>query len=253
MELGSVFESSAKLLSRSLTEKTSFDSLFKNRSSDAVTTALSAKLIAEIGVLRQGGNNLSYGESAVNIADAAMMDISNINTRMMELATQSSNGLLSDDQRVSINQEFQALAEEANRIAKNTEFNGQSLFNSAGFSIGSGSGQATQVSLGSTPSFAGLSISTQNDAATAMNSLMANRGTINSSFAQLGASYTSLTTQRSSNDSQISTKLGALENISGTDLLSSISTAQAYDFRNKYLSYINQKSASLVSNFSLIF
>jgi flagellin len=241
MQLGSVFQSTAQLLSRSLTEKTSFDSLFKNRSSDAVTTALSAKLIAEIGVLRQGSNNLSYGESAVNIAGAAMMDISNINSRMIELATQSSNRLLSDDQRASINQEFQALAEEANRMTNNTEFNGQSLFNSSGFSIGSGSGQAIEVSLGSYPSFAGLSVSTQSDAATTINSLLANQGTINSSFSKIGASSSSLSTQRSSNDSQIATKFGALENISGTDLLSSISTANERDFKRTYLALLKQK------------
>ena len=73
---------------------------------------------------------------------------------MRDLAVQSSNGTLSDDDRSAINKEYTALSDEIDRISNTTEFNTKSLLTGEGddaksftFQIGANANQTMSVSI----------------------------------------------------------------------------------------------------------
>jgi flagellin len=71
--------------------------------------------------------NASDGISTVAITDGAIGEITNILSRLGELASQSANGVYTNAQRSALQLEFTALTSEIERIAYTTEFNGLRL------------------------------------------------------------------------------------------------------------------------------
>ncbi|MFZ4124556.1 MAG: flagellin [Rickettsiales bacterium] len=94
---------------------------------DVAATATGGALRGSVTVLRQALLNTSQGTSLLQIADGALSQVSDILQRQKALATQAGSGSLSDTDRSFINQEFQALTDEINRIAKSTKFGSVSL------------------------------------------------------------------------------------------------------------------------------
>jgi len=66
--------------------------------------------------------------NALNILDGALSSISNMMQRQKELAVQAGNDTINPEQREILNREFQALAQEIDRVANTTNFNGQTSF-----------------------------------------------------------------------------------------------------------------------------
>lgn len=100
-----------------------------NRASDDVAgLAVAETLKSNRVVLAQGVRNLNDGVSLLSVADAAVEELINITTRVLELAEQASNGTLGVAQRKALDEEAQALSEEFTRIAQSTRFNNSSLF-----------------------------------------------------------------------------------------------------------------------------
>ncbi|MFQ5515128.1 MAG: flagellin [Myxococcota bacterium] len=121
---------------------------------DAAGLALSEQLNATERALAQGQRNLSDGVSLTRTAEGALGEISEIVTRMRELAVQAGNGALAEGARDAVRREFEALGSEATRIANATEFGGRKLLNGelqgAGAVLlrdGTGSSGAVQVAL----------------------------------------------------------------------------------------------------------
>ncbi len=127
---------------------------------DAAGLAIAESLNALSRTTRQADRNISDGVSALQIADGASGQISDILTRQSELATQAANGTLSDEQRSALNTEFQALEQEKVRITETTTFNGQQLFNNNSVSVqaGTDSSSNSQISVPS-PNSSGFTIS----------------------------------------------------------------------------------------------
>ena len=99
-----------------------------NKSSDdAAGLAISESLKSDKRVLNQGVRNFNDGISLLNIADGAIENLSNIVTRLKELAEQSANGTYSLSQRKALDKEAQALSKEYTRIVQSTKFNGKNL------------------------------------------------------------------------------------------------------------------------------
>ncbi len=71
--------------------------------------------------------NVNDGISVIATAEGATSEVSNILKRMRELAIQSSSETLADDERAYIQDEFEQLSSEVDRIATVTEFNGTNL------------------------------------------------------------------------------------------------------------------------------
>jgi len=109
---------------------------------DAAGLAISEKLRAQVRGLAQAERNANDGISLVQTAEGALNEVSGALIRMRELAVQASTGTLGDEERGYLNNEFQALMTEIDRIANVTEFNGQYLLNGA-----SSGGVAFQVGL----------------------------------------------------------------------------------------------------------
>lgn len=109
---------------------------------DAAGLAISEKMKAQIRGLAQAERNANDGISMVQTAEGALDEVSGILIRMRELAVQSSTGTLGSEERGYLNNEFDDLVTEINRIAEVTEFNGKKLLNG-----GASGGVSFQVGL----------------------------------------------------------------------------------------------------------
>ena len=113
--------------------------LSSGRRSDAnvadfsVGTVLSTK----VSTLKTATLNAGQAKSLLETAKGGLSTISDLLTQQKNLATKASDDSLSDNERSFLNQEFQALSTEINRIAANTNFNGKRLLD------GSISGEST--------------------------------------------------------------------------------------------------------------
>ncbi|MEM1416066.1 MAG: flagellin [Myxococcota bacterium] len=94
---------------------------------DAAGLAISEGLKSQIRSLSQAERNANDGISLLQTAEAAMNEISGILIRMRELSMQSATDTLADRERGFLQQEFDQLQQEINRIAQVTEFNGKKL------------------------------------------------------------------------------------------------------------------------------
>ena len=96
---------------------------------DAAGLAISEKMRGQIRGLTQASRNASDGISMIQTAEGALNETTNILQRMRELAVQASNDTNTTSDRNEIQKEINALTEEVDRIATNTEFNTQKLLN----------------------------------------------------------------------------------------------------------------------------
>ena len=96
---------------------------------DAAGLAISEKMRGQIRGLEQSSRNASDGISMIQTAEGALNETTNILQRMRELAVQASNDTNTSSDREEIQKEINALTEEVDRIANNTEFNTQKLLN----------------------------------------------------------------------------------------------------------------------------
>jgi flagellin len=94
---------------------------------DAAGLGVSTSLIAQNKSYNQAVRNANDGLSVVQSAEAGFNEISNIVTRMRELAMQSASDGVSDTQRGYIETERKQLTSEMDRIANSTTFNGKNL------------------------------------------------------------------------------------------------------------------------------
>ena len=96
---------------------------------DAASLAIGSRLGAEVQGLRQATINAGQAISMLQIADGAMSQVNDIMIRMKTLSIQAASGQLSDTERGMLDTEYQALLAETDRIAADTEFNGNQLIN----------------------------------------------------------------------------------------------------------------------------
>ena len=124
-------------------------------SDDAAGLAIASKMTSQIRGLDQAVRNGNDAISMLQTADGAMIEVSNMMQRMRELAVQGGNGTLSTADLTALNTEFVALRTEIDRIADNTQWNGDNLLDgSAGtggvvaFQVGYEADQTISVHLG---------------------------------------------------------------------------------------------------------
>ena len=166
--------------------------------------AVAEKLSSESKILKKGSENISYAQSAISIADGALEQVGNIDQRLAELSAQSSNGVLSDDQRAALNQEYQALSQERDRIAETTTFNDKKLLNNeSSINIETGTGDPIAVNFGSVESSATQDISTQEGAKAALDRVSSDIASVSQTRAELGASDSRLSTEQSNIDTRV--------------------------------------------------
>ncbi|MBN8542680.1 MAG: hypothetical protein J0M34_00255 [Alphaproteobacteria bacterium] len=100
-------------------------------SDDVAALSTGTSLRTSVTTLKQALLNTSQGSSLLQIADGALGQVVDILQRQKALAVQAGSGSLSDTDRSFLNQEFQALSDEINRIATQTKFSSVNLLNGA--------------------------------------------------------------------------------------------------------------------------
>lgn len=192
---------------------------------DAAGLAIAESLKADSRIASVGIRNANDGISVIAITDGAISQITNVLSRLAELAQQSANGVFSNGQRSALQLEFSALMSEVERIAVTTEFNGLRLLSGGGnivFQVGfDGSSvsqvtysgvQATLAAIGLAPSnssvhqysITGISDVESQSAArialdaikTAITSITRNRGTLGAAESRLETTIQNLTVAR---------------------------------------------------------
>ena len=90
--------------------------------------AMSKRMNMQIEGVKQASNNTSDGISIAEVADGALTEVHAMLQRINELAVKANNGIWQDEDLKMMDDEAQQLMSEVERIAKDTEFNGQPLF-----------------------------------------------------------------------------------------------------------------------------
>ena len=112
---------------------------------DASGLAISARMTSQIRGLETSIRNANDAISMVDTAEGALDEITEMLQRIRELAVQSGTGTTSHADRQYLDAEFNALRDEIERIAQNTEWNGRSILNGAAGGAATVSGVTFQV------------------------------------------------------------------------------------------------------------
>lgn len=99
---------------------------------DAAGLAISENLKSQIRSYLQAARNANDGVSLIQVAEGGLNEVSNILTRMRELAIQAASDTVSDRERAYIDREIQQLKDEIDRIAHSTQFGTTPLLNGTG-------------------------------------------------------------------------------------------------------------------------
>lgn len=142
------------------------------------------------------GRNTMDGVSMARTAEADLGQVQDNVGRMRELATRAASGTLSDADRTSLNEEFQQLSAEVDRVAGESEFNGQKLLDGStgeiSVQVGMDEGQTIDVDLpdvtsGALGDLGSLDISSAGGAEAALASLDAAGEEVSEARGDLGA------------------------------------------------------------------
>ena len=95
---------------------------------DAAGLAIADGLQANITALTQSARNAHDGVGKLQVADGALSQVTSLLNRAVTLATESSNGTVSDSQRTAIQAEYSSILAEINRIGSTTTYNGTTIF-----------------------------------------------------------------------------------------------------------------------------
>jgi flagellin len=123
-----------QLLDRSL-ERLSSGYRINRAGDDAAGLAISEKLRAKTKGLVQAQRNASDGISLIQVAEGGLGEVQNILVRLRELGVQAASDTIGQRERRYLNEEFQSLKAEIDRIANSTEFNGTYLLDGTGGSL----------------------------------------------------------------------------------------------------------------------
>lgn len=123
-----------RLLDKSL-ERLSSGYRINKAGDDAAGLAISEKLRAKTRGLVQAQRNASDGISLIQVAEGGLEEVQNILVRLRELGVQSASDTIGPQERRYLNEEYQALKEEIDRIANVTDFNGTVLLDGTGGSL----------------------------------------------------------------------------------------------------------------------
>lgn len=154
--LGRTYEA----LSRSV-EKLSSGLRINTAKDDAAGLAVRELMRADIAALQQGARNAQDGVSLLQTMEGAMQTIDDMLVRMKQLAEQAATGVYSTAQRTLMDNEFDEIASEINRLVASTDFNGISMLdNSAAVSIHFGDASDSISVTGKIMTTTGLGIAT---------------------------------------------------------------------------------------------
>ena len=131
-------------------------------SDDSAGSSVAVRMVSQINGMKQANANAQQANNLLQTAESGLSDVSDILGRMRELAVQAGTDTLNDDDRGSIDLEFQALQNEISRIASATEYDDNALldgtYTSKSLQIGADndSNHQLSISIGDATSVEGL-------------------------------------------------------------------------------------------------
>ncbi|MDX7712218.1 flagellin B [Aeromonas caviae] len=137
---------------------------------DAAGLQISNRLTSQVNGLDQGNRNANDGISVAQTAEGAMDEVTSMLQRMRTLAQQSANGSNNTDDRVALQQEYDQLITEIDRISEDTTFGGQKLLDGSykgTFQVGADAGQTISFKMTSAFSMNGIAQATKGSATVA--------------------------------------------------------------------------------------
>jgi flagellin len=205
-------------------------------STDVAALATATSLQTQTSGLRNASLNISQASSLLQVADGGASQIGNALDRLNALAVQSGNGSLSNADRVALNNEFQALRQEIDRVATSTQFNNKplldgSLASGVDFQVGGNAGDTVNLQIGgltSTDLFGATppDILTAGNAQTALTAVQSAQNTVTSTRADIGAFQQGLDFASATIDVAIQNQEAARSELADTDI-AAISTENA--------------------------
>ena len=108
-------------------ERLSTGQRINSASDDAAGLAVSSKMTSQINGLNMAVKNANDAISMISTAEGAYIEATNMMQRMRELAVQSASDTNTTTDRTALNAEYQALNDEIQRIAGNTQWNGMNI------------------------------------------------------------------------------------------------------------------------------
>jgi len=175
---------------------------------DAAGLMISDTLDADVTALNQGVQNANDCISVGQIADGALQEIGNLLTSAVTLAEESATNTVDSTGRTSLNNEFAQIQAEIAQIATQTNYNGQDIFTTGGLNgslsvfvgdlntnssiavaigtITTSGNTVTEIGTTGSSNLAGVSLTTQTGAQTALGTIKTALGAVNSLRASIG-------------------------------------------------------------------
>lgn len=189
-------------------------------SDDPAGLGISERMRSQLRSIVQAGRNGLDGVSLVQTAEGALAEVNNSLTRMRELAIEAANGTLNTGDRAVLDQEFQALIEEIDRIADTTKFNGVTLLNDStgtiDIQIGTEVGEVITLGLVDTTD-AGLGLTGASFNLTTVSSATGSLSTIDSAITAITSTRGDLGADQNRMESAIRSLANAEENLAAAE------------------------------------
>ena len=116
---------------------------------DAAGLAVATNLTAQIRGLRQASQNANSAVSMIQASEGGLHEASNMLIRMRELSIQAASDTVGAQERGFLNQEYQQLLQEIDRIADSTTFNGRKILKGEGdemtFQVGTRDSKSNRI------------------------------------------------------------------------------------------------------------
>jgi flagellin len=183
-------------------------------SDDAAGLSVRENMTSQINGLNAAVRNANDAINMLQTADGSLNEVSDMMQRMRELGTLAQNDTYSTAQKKSMDDEYQALSAEIDRIATNTQWNKMNILTGSGgevglasaftFQIGANAGQVISVAIANqgitssaslTPQFVALSgtgLTTGQLASAAVAKLDDALSTLNANRSKVGAAINRL-------------------------------------------------------------
>ncbi|MCV3290090.1 flagellin B [Aeromonas media] len=134
---------------------------------DAAGLQISNRLTSQVNGLDQGNRNANDGISVAQTAEGAMDETTSMLQRMRTLAQQSANGSNNTDDRTALQQEYDQLMTEIDRISSDTTFGGQKLLDGkykGTFQVGADASQTITFKMTSAFTISGIASASKGSA-----------------------------------------------------------------------------------------
>jgi flagellin len=226
---------------------------------DAAGLAISDKMTAQIKGLDMASKNTEDGVSLIQTAESNVSEINTMVQRIRELAVQSANGTNeSNNDRTLIQKEVDQLTQEIDAMALRAKFNKLTLnsTDTISFQVGANNGEAVSITLSKIGCAeiglgSSVSLSTQTDAQTLLNTCDTALTYIESYRATLGAmqnrlEYTDSNLQATSNNLQ-DARSGIEDADMGTEMSNYTSANVLQQAATSMLAQANQSTQNILS------